>query len=91
MLVSGGHTQLISVTGIGEYALLGESIDDAAGEAFDKTQQVAFHMMNRHRGHFPGEGQRAANSGTDQQRADQVMAVWCRNWHHATTCVKRCR
>ncbi|XPE45609.1 hypothetical protein ACNKHO_19285 [Shigella flexneri] len=33
LLVSGGHTQLISVTGIGEYALLGESIDDAAGEA----------------------------------------------------------
>lgn len=35
LLVSGGHTQLISVTGIGQYELLGESIDDAAGEAFD--------------------------------------------------------
>ncbi len=34
LLVSGGHTQLISVTGIGQYELLGESIDDAAGEAF---------------------------------------------------------
>ncbi len=40
LLVSGGHTQLISVTGIGRYQLLGESIDDAAGEAFDKTAKL---------------------------------------------------
>ncbi|CUX97245.1 tRNA (adenosine(37)-N6)-threonylcarbamoyltransferase complex transferase subunit TsaD [Candidatus Hoaglandella endobia] len=40
LLVSGGHTQLIAVTGIGEYQLLGESIDDAAGEAFDKTAKL---------------------------------------------------
>ncbi|MCD1127110.1 tRNA (adenosine(37)-N6)-threonylcarbamoyltransferase complex transferase subunit TsaD [Jinshanibacter sp. LJY008] len=40
LLVSGGHTQLISVTGIGQYQLLGESIDDAAGEAFDKTAKL---------------------------------------------------
>ncbi|MFG1173324.1 tRNA (adenosine(37)-N6)-threonylcarbamoyltransferase complex transferase subunit TsaD [Erwiniaceae bacterium CAU 1747] len=40
LLVSGGHTQLISVTGIGEYTLMGESIDDAAGEAFDKTAKL---------------------------------------------------
>ncbi|MBC3253777.1 tRNA (adenosine(37)-N6)-threonylcarbamoyltransferase complex transferase subunit TsaD [Serratia fonticola] len=40
LLVSGGHTQLISVTGIGEYTLLGESVDDAAGEAFDKTAKL---------------------------------------------------
>ncbi|TCV98844.1 tRNA (adenosine(37)-N6)-threonylcarbamoyltransferase complex transferase subunit TsaD [Biostraticola tofi] len=40
LLVSGGHTQLISVTGIGRYELLGESIDDAAGEAFDKTAKL---------------------------------------------------
>ncbi|WP_279025636.1 tRNA (adenosine(37)-N6)-threonylcarbamoyltransferase complex transferase subunit TsaD [Gibbsiella quercinecans] len=40
LLVSGGHTQLISVTGIGQYTLLGESIDDAAGEAFDKTAKL---------------------------------------------------
>ncbi|WP_428944243.1 tRNA (adenosine(37)-N6)-threonylcarbamoyltransferase complex transferase subunit TsaD [Pantoea sp. FN060301] len=40
LLVSGGHTQLISVTAIGEYSLLGESIDDAAGEAFDKTAKL---------------------------------------------------
>ncbi len=40
LLVSGGHTQLISVTGIGQYKLLGESMDDAAGEAFDKTAKL---------------------------------------------------
>ncbi|MBZ7671202.1 tRNA (adenosine(37)-N6)-threonylcarbamoyltransferase complex transferase subunit TsaD [Klebsiella grimontii] len=40
LLVSGGHTQMISVTGIGQYELLGESIDDAAGEAFDKTAKL---------------------------------------------------
>ena len=40
LLVSGGHTQILSVTGIGEYQLLGESIDDAAGEALDKTAKL---------------------------------------------------
>jgi len=40
LLVSGGHTQLVSVAAIGEYELLGESIDDAAGEAFDKTAKL---------------------------------------------------
>ena len=40
MLVSGGHTQLVSVKGIGDYQLLGESLDDAAGEAFDKTAKM---------------------------------------------------
>ncbi|CUX96708.1 tRNA (adenosine(37)-N6)-threonylcarbamoyltransferase complex transferase subunit TsaD [Candidatus Doolittlea endobia] len=40
LLVSGSHTQLIAVTGIGEYQLLGESVDDAAGEAFDKTAKL---------------------------------------------------
>ena len=40
LLVSGGHTQLVAVTAIGEYELLGESIDDAAGEAFDKTAKL---------------------------------------------------
>ncbi len=40
MLVSGGHTQLMRVTGVGAYELLGESLDDAAGEAFDKTAQL---------------------------------------------------
>jgi N6-L-threonylcarbamoyladenine synthase len=40
LLVSGGHTLLIDVQGIGEYQLLGESIDDAVGEAFDKTAKM---------------------------------------------------
>ena len=40
LLVSGGHTQLMRVTGVGEYALLGETLDDAAGEAFDKTAKL---------------------------------------------------
>jgi N6-L-threonylcarbamoyladenine synthase len=40
LLVSGGHTQLVAVEGIGRYTLLGESIDDAAGEAFDKTAKL---------------------------------------------------
>ena len=40
LLISGGHTQLVKVDGIGQYELLGESIDDAAGEAFDKTGKL---------------------------------------------------
>jgi N6-L-threonylcarbamoyladenine synthase len=40
LLVSGGHTQLMRVGGVGRYELLGETLDDAAGEAFDKTAQL---------------------------------------------------
>ncbi len=40
LLVSGGHTQLMYVEGVGRYLLLGESVDDAAGEAFDKTAKL---------------------------------------------------
>ena len=40
LLVSGGHTQLVRVDGIGHYQLLGESLDDAAGEAFDKAAKM---------------------------------------------------
>ena len=40
LLVSGGHTQLMEVSGVGRYRLLGETLDDAAGEAFDKTAQL---------------------------------------------------
>jgi len=40
LLVSGGHTQLVHVEGIGRYEILGESVDDAAGEAFDKTAKM---------------------------------------------------
>ena len=40
LLVSGGHTQLVDVVGLGEYRILGETLDDAAGEAFDKTAKL---------------------------------------------------
>ena len=40
LLVSGGHTQLVLVNGLGDYELLGESVDDAAGEAFDKAAKM---------------------------------------------------
>lgn len=40
LLVSGGHTLLVDVKALGEYEILGESIDDAAGEAFDKTAKI---------------------------------------------------
>ena len=40
LLVSGGHTQLYDVSGVGQYQLLGESLDDAAGEAFDKVAKM---------------------------------------------------
>jgi len=40
LLVSGGHTQLVDVAGLGKYRILGETLDDAAGEAFDKTAKL---------------------------------------------------
>lgn len=40
LLVSGGHTQLVEVLSVGHYTILGESLDDAAGEAFDKTAKL---------------------------------------------------
>ncbi|MEW9898374.1 tRNA (adenosine(37)-N6)-threonylcarbamoyltransferase complex transferase subunit TsaD [Chitinivorax sp. PXF-14] len=40
LLVSGGHSQLMEVDGVGHYTLLGETLDDAAGEAFDKTAKL---------------------------------------------------
>jgi N6-L-threonylcarbamoyladenine synthase len=40
LLVSGGHSQLYAVRGVGDYTLLGETLDDAAGEAFDKTAKL---------------------------------------------------
>lgn len=61
LLVSGGHTQLVRVDGIGEYQLLGESVDDAAGEAFDKTAK----LMGLD---YPGGPRLAALAG--QGRAD---------------------
>jgi N6-L-threonylcarbamoyladenine synthase len=40
LLISGGHTQLMRVSGVGKYEMLGETLDDAAGEAFDKTAKL---------------------------------------------------
>jgi N6-L-threonylcarbamoyladenine synthase len=40
LLISGGHTQLMRVDGVGQYTLLGETLDDAAGEAFDKSAKL---------------------------------------------------
>ena len=40
LLVSGGHTQLVDVAGLGQYRIIGETLDDAAGEAFDKTAKL---------------------------------------------------
>ena len=40
LLVSGGHSQLMRIDGVGRYSILGETLDDAAGEAFDKTAQL---------------------------------------------------
>ena len=61
LLVSGGHTQLVRVDGIGQYELLGETLDDAAGEAFDKVAKllgVGFpggpRIEERARGRDPG-------------------------------------
>ncbi|MDE0841878.1 MAG: tRNA (adenosine(37)-N6)-threonylcarbamoyltransferase complex transferase subunit TsaD [Porticoccaceae bacterium] len=59
LLVSGGHTQLAHVVDIGQYTLLGESLDDAAGEAFDKTAK----MLDLD---YPG-GPRVANKAENGQ------------------------
>ena len=50
LLVSGGHTQLVGVEGVGRYRILGESLDDAAGEAFDKTAKTARPALPRRAG-----------------------------------------
>jgi len=69
LLVSGGHTQLISVGGIGQYELLGESIDDAAGEAFDKTAK----MMGLGYPGGPALAKLAESGNADQFRLPRPM------------------
>ena len=66
LLVSGGHTQLVAVDAIGSYRLLGETLDDAAGEAFDKTAK----MMGLP---YPGGPQLAALAETGQPGRVQVL------------------
>ena len=46
LLVSGGHTQLVDVKALGDYRLLGETLDDAAGEAFDKTAKLMLSLIH---------------------------------------------
>src|ERR1700744_3299991 len=48
LLVSGGHTQLMRVDGVGRYEMLGETIDDAAGEAFDKSAKLMGDGVDRY-------------------------------------------
>ena len=40
LIVSGGHTELVLMTGIGKYTIIGQTLDDAAGEAFDKIARI---------------------------------------------------
>ncbi|EIC30654.1 MULTISPECIES: tRNA (adenosine(37)-N6)-threonylcarbamoyltransferase complex transferase subunit TsaD [Methylomicrobium] len=61
LLISGGHTQLVEVEGIGRYRILGESLDDAAGEAFDKTAK----MLGLS---YPGGPKLSALAGTGKPR-----------------------
>ena len=78
LLVSGGHTQLISVTGIGQYELLGESIDDAAGEAFDKTAKLLGLDFS-----FSGLKTFAANTIRNNENDDQTRADIARAFEDA--------
>lgn len=99
LLVSGGHTQLVAVEAIGRYRVLGETLDDAAGEAFDKTAK----LMGLP---YPGGPQLAALAGqgeagrfvfsrpmTDQPGLDfsfsglktQVLLAWQRSDRSAQT------
>ena len=64
LLVSGGHTQLFEVAGIGRYRLLGDTQDDAAGEAFDKTA----HLLG-----LPYPGGPALASLAEQGRSDAIV------------------
>ncbi len=74
LLVSGGHTQLVRVDGIGRYELLGESVDDAAGEAFDKTAKL---MGLRYPGD-DGEQTRCDIALAFQQAVVETLTIKCR-------------
>jgi len=63
LLVSGGHTQILRVSGVGDYELLGETLDDAAGEAFDKTAMLLG---------LPYPGGPALSALAQQGQADQI-------------------
>ncbi|OGT67143.1 MAG: tRNA (adenosine(37)-N6)-threonylcarbamoyltransferase complex transferase subunit TsaD [Gammaproteobacteria bacterium RIFCSPHIGHO2_12_FULL_45_9] len=75
LLVSGGHTLLIEVSGVGHYRVVGESLDDAAGEAFDKTAKLLG---------LPYPGGAALSRLAEQGRPDRV--VFPRPRLHAPDC-----
>ena len=78
LLVSGGHTMLIEMRGHGDYRLLGQTIDDAAGEAFDKVARYPRPRVPRWAGHRPaGDGGRPAFDRVppgDAQRRTRLLA-----------------
>jgi N6-L-threonylcarbamoyladenine synthase len=69
LLVSGGHTQLMRVAGVGAYELLGETVDDAAGEAFDKTA----HLLGLGYPGGPALAQLAAQGRADRYKLPRPM------------------
>ena len=69
LLVSGGHTQLMRVAGVGDYHLLGETMDDAAGEAFDKTA----HLLGLGYPGGPALAQLAQQGSVDKYRLPRPM------------------
>ena len=78
LLVSGGHTQLMRVQDVGRYELLGETQDDAAGEAFDKTAQAARPGLSRRAGALPARrigqaGTLPAAAADDRERRPRVQ------------------
>ncbi len=87
LLVSGGHTMLVEVSGVGQYHLLGQSLDDAAGEAFDKTAKIMglgypggpalAKLAEQGRAdmyRFPAPDDRSARAGFQFQRAQDLCA-----------------
>ena len=69
LIVSGGHTLLVEICGCGRYSLLGQTRDDAAGEAFDKVGETAAAALSRRAGDRPAGAQRAIRAGIDFPRS----------------------
>lgn len=70
LLVSGGHTQLVRARGVGQYDLLGQTLDDAAGEAFDKV----CHMLRLNKVRKPGEAMGATLERVVNENEARVAA-----------------
>ena len=69
LLASGGHTQIVAVRGVGEYVALGTTMDDAIGEAFDKTAKLLGPRLSRRpAGRADGEGRRSARASRCRAR-----------------------